>query len=215
MESMHLCNPIHYCLMVRNFRKMIIRVCSSHVQQVWPHLRSSVDVYGSVLPPDVPYNPILYLDLSLVWQHVQVNGTTARITQIKLCNHVATWMELYFVQTCVAQNIFAQHDWSWMYKLVLHKSFLRNTIHRECKNLCCTNHFWATWLIVKGQTCVAQTILRNMIDREWAPLGCLCWFCTKADASYRTPAAASQAIYRFHCQKACCSSGWMDAVQAA
>jgi hypothetical protein len=38
----------------------------------------------------------------------------ARKTQLKLCNHVAMWMESYFVQTCVAQNIFAQHDWSLM-----------------------------------------------------------------------------------------------------
>jgi hypothetical protein len=37
----------------------------------------------------------------------------ARKTQLKLCNHVAAWMESYFVQTCVAQNIFAQHDWLW------------------------------------------------------------------------------------------------------
>jgi hypothetical protein len=41
-------------------------------------------------------------------------NTIARKTQLKLCNHVATWMESYFVQTYVAQNIFAQHDWSWM-----------------------------------------------------------------------------------------------------
>jgi hypothetical protein len=29
-------------------------------------------------------------------------------------------------------------------------------------------------LIVNGQTCVAQRILRNMIDRVWAALGKLC-----------------------------------------
>jgi hypothetical protein len=40
-------------------------------------------------------------------------NTMARKTQLNLCNHVATWLESY-LQTCVAQNIFAQHDWSWM-----------------------------------------------------------------------------------------------------
>jgi hypothetical protein len=38
---------------------------------------------------------------------------------------------IIFLQTCVAQNIFAQHDWSWMGKLVLHKTFLLNVIDRE------------------------------------------------------------------------------------
>jgi hypothetical protein len=122
-------------------------------------------------------------------------NTMARKTQLQLCNCVATWMESYFVQTCVAQNIFVQHDWSWMGKLVLHKTFLRNMIDREWAKLCCTKHFCATWLIVNGQSCVAQnifaqhdwswmgkvvldkTFLRNMIDREWANLFCRKHYC--------------------------------------
>jgi hypothetical protein len=79
----------------------------------------------------------------------------------------ATWL-IVNGQSCIAQNIFAQHDWSWMGKLVLHKTFLRNMIDREWSKLCCTKHFCATWLIVNGQSCVAQNIFAQ---HDWSWMG--------------------------------------------